>query len=91
MTLLERIVEILPYKITLETKNHIIFSVDLSFRVDRYNHNPLSPYTQLQDSALFAQARINEVNGLERPNGVDICPDMLWTRSQQQQALLTQS
>lgn len=83
------IIEILrvdPYKLTVRFKTAEIRQIDLSARLNEWGSNPNSKFAELRDPQAFKNVKLHpEFDTLVWENGIDLCPDVLYSLSKEVQ------
>jgi hypothetical protein len=76
------IVSVEPYKITLQFNTGEVKSVDIETKLNEWSRSPDSKFRQLLQPDYFKSAKLNnELCTVYWDNGIDFCPDVLYSLS----------
>jgi len=80
--LIEEIVEVKPFKLTLKFNTGEIRTVDLEKRLKEWSRSPDSKFKALLNPAFFKTVKLHrELETIYWDNGIDFCPDVLYGMS----------
>ena len=68
-----------PYQLRLEFNTGEVVTVDLSDKIEEWGKRSGSKFHDLKDPGFFKSVQIDKEMGFVYwPNGIDLCPDMLY-------------
>lgn len=80
MNFVKKILKAEPYKLTIEFKNGEIRIVDLEDKIRAKSTTPESKYRRLLDFDYFKTVKVQEEwDTIYWDNGLDFCPDVLYS------------
>lgn len=82
MHTIKKIININPFKLTLEFEDLSIRVVNLEEKFKEWSKTPESKFRELLDPNQFRKAKLNkEFQSIYWDNGIDLCPDVLFELS----------
>ncbi len=82
MHTIKKIIDVEPYKLTLEYNDHSIRVVDLEYKFKEWSKTPKSKFKELLNPEQFIKVKLNpEIESIYWVNGIDLCPDVLYELS----------
>jgi hypothetical protein len=84
MHAITEILQVEPYKLTVRFKTEEVRQIDLSSKLSEWSNNPNSKFADLKDPNIFKKVKLDqEFETLVWENGIDLCPDVLYSLSQE--------
>ncbi len=80
--LVKEIIKVEPFKITLRFNNDELRRIELEEKLRERTKSPDSKFNELLNSNYFATVKLNkELETIYWDNGIDLCPDVLYSLS----------
>jgi hypothetical protein len=78
--LIKEILQVEPFTVTVHYNTGEVLSIPFKQRLQKWATTPDSPFSQLLQEDYFSQVQLDpEAETLVWPNGLDFCPDTLYT------------
>jgi hypothetical protein len=79
---IQKIIKVQPYQLVLAFNNGELRMVDLAQKIEEWGADPDSKFAELKEPEMFKSVKLNEeIGALYWPNGLDLCPDVLYELS----------
>jgi len=78
--LIKEILQVEPFTVTVRYNTGEVLSIPFKQRLQKWATTPDSPFSELLQEDYFSQVQLDpEAETLLWPNGLDFCPDTLYT------------